>query len=218
MSPLDEDFEEAREDSARDGDGEADGAEQQPNIVVGPLTDDELKVGGMERTVAFIRTTKSKAALRQAKRRAKQKASNLCQMNIEVPDNDRARAAMYAAAGEIKDDVAHQAFEVVLANKAIRPILVDLAARPELSELVSLCHKHESAADLLELLKLIQARPDLAAVLRHIATNPRVNDAVEIATTHPEFVFFGRNAATQRTLCAWLARIFLRIKLPARRR
>jgi hypothetical protein len=218
MSPLDEDFEEGREDSARGADGQADGAGQQPNIVVGPLTDDEIEAGGMERTVAFIRTTKSKAALRQAKRRAKQKAANLCQMNIEVPDNDRARTTMYAAASEIKDHVAHQAFEVVLANKALRPVLVDLAARPELNELVSLCHKHEATADLLELLKLIQARPDLAAVLRHMATNPRVNDAVEIATTHPEFVFFGCNAATQRTLCAWLARILLRIKLPARRR
>src|SRR5271163_2107706 len=170
MSPLDEDLGEAREDSAHEADGEALGAEQQPNVVVGPLSDDELKAGGMERTVAFIRTTKSKAALRQAKRRAKQKASNLCQMNIEVPDNDRARATMYAAAGEIKDDVAHQAFEVVLANKAIRPFLVDFAARPELSELVSLCHRHESAADLLDLLKLIQARPDLAAVLGPMAT------------------------------------------------
>ena len=125
---------------------------------------------------------------------------------------------MYAAADEIKDDVAHQAFEAVLANRAIRPILVDLAARPELSELVSLCHMHESAADLLELLKRIQARPDLAAVLGHMAVSPRVNDAVKIATTHPEFVFFGRNVATQRTLCAWLARILLRIKLPARHR
>lgn len=218
MSPLDEDFEGVREDSAGEADGQADGAEQQPNIVASPLTDDELKVGGMERTVTFIRTSKSKAALRQAKRRAKLKASNFCQMNIEVPDNDRTRATMYAAASEIKDGVFHRAFEVVLANKALRPVLVDLAARPELSELVSLCRKHESAGDLLELLKLIQARPDLAAVLRHLATNPRVNDAVEIGTTHPDFVFFGRNAATQRTLCAWLGRILLRIKLPARRR
>jgi hypothetical protein len=77
MSPFDEDSEEAREDSARDADGEALGAEQQPNIVIGPLTDGELEAGGMERTVAFIRTTKSKAALRQAKRRAKKKLSNL---------------------------------------------------------------------------------------------------------------------------------------------
>jgi hypothetical protein len=139
-------------------------------------------------------------------------------MNIEVPDNDRARATMYAAASAIKDDVAHQAFEVVLANKALRPVLVDLAARPELNELVNFCHKHEAAADLLELLKLIQARPDLAAVLAHMATSPRVNDAVRIATTDPEFVFFGRNVATQRTLCAWLARILLRIRLPGRHR
>jgi hypothetical protein len=218
MSPFDEDFEEAREDIARDAGGDADSAEQQPNIISGPLTDDELKIGGMERTVAFIRTTKSKAALRQAKRRAKQKASNFCQMNIEVPDNDRARATMHAAASEIKDDVAHQAFEALLANKAIYRVLVDLAGRPELKELIALCHKHEAGADLLQVLKLIQAHPNLAAVLRLMATNPRVSDAVEIAATHPEFVFFGRNAATQRTLCAWLARILLRITLPARRR
>lgn len=218
MAPLDEDFEAVREDAAHDADGDALGAEQQANIVVGPLTDDELEAGGMERAVAFIRTAKSKAALRQVKRRAKQKASNLCQMNIEVPDNSRARATMYAAASELKDDVAHQAFEVVLANKAIRPVLIDLAVRPELCELVELCHKHTAAAELLELLKLIGTRPDLAAVLGHMAASPRVNDAVKIATTHPEFVYFGRNAATQRTLCAWLARILLKIKLPARRR
>jgi hypothetical protein len=218
MAPLDEDFEAVREDAALDADGDALRAEQQANIVVGPLTDDELEAGGMERTVAFIRTAKSKAALRQAKRRAKQKASNLCQMNIEVPDNNRARATMYAAASELKDDVAHQAFEVVLANRAIRPVLIDLAARPELSELVDHCHRHPAATDLLELLKLIDARPELATVLGYMATSPRIIEAVKIATTHPEFVFFGRNAATQNTLCAWLARKLLRIKLPARRR
>jgi hypothetical protein len=218
MALLDEDFEAVRERAAQDQGGDALGAKQQANIVVGPLSDDELEAGGMERTVAFIRMAKSKAALRQAKRRAKQKAANLCQMNIEVPDNDRARATMYAAASELKDDVAHEAFEVILANKAIRPVLIDLAVRPELSELVDLCHKHTAAADLLELLKLIETRPDLAALLGHMATSPRVNDAVMIATTHPEFVFFGRNAATQNTLCAWLARKLLRIKLPARRR
>jgi hypothetical protein len=215
MAPLDEDFEAAQEDSA---DGDALGAEQKPNIVVGLLTDDELEAGGMERTVAFIRTAKSKAALRQAKRRAKKKASNLCQMNIEVPDNDRARKTMYAAASEIRDDVAHQAFEVLLANKAIRRVIGDLDGRPDLNELISLCHQHEADADLLEVLKLIQAHPNVAAALVRMATNPRVNDAVKIAAANPEFVFFGRNAATQRTLCAWLARILLRIKLPTRQR
>jgi predicted ATPase len=34
---------------------------------------------------------------------------------------------------------------------------------------------------------------------------------MELAAVNPEFVFFGRNAATGRSLCARLARLLLRI-------
>ncbi|CLA21142.1 Uncharacterised protein [Mycobacterium tuberculosis] len=39
-----------------------------------------------------------------------------------------------------------------------------------------------------------------------------MREALELAAANPEFVFFGRNAATQRSLCGRLARLLLRIR------
>ncbi len=143
--------------------GTADGnteAAQEQNHVVGPLTDDELQAGGMDRVVAFIRTKRSKDALRKEKQRNKQEGSGKRQINLVVPDDDRSRASMRGAAIAIEDEVAHRALELLLVNEA----------------------------------------------------TSRVREAMELAAANPEFVFFGRNAATQRSLCARLARLLLRIR------
>jgi hypothetical protein len=57
---------------------------------------------------------------------------------------------------------------------------------------------------------------DLAKLIEMAATTGRVREAMQVAVTNPEFVFFGRNAATERSLCAWLARLLLRIRRPRR--
>lgn len=67
MCPPDQASENPDDGAGTDAaDGNADAAQKQ-NHVVGPLTDEELQAGGMDRVVAFIRTKRSKEALRKEK-------------------------------------------------------------------------------------------------------------------------------------------------------
>ena len=59
MCPRDQTDE--KPDDATDSSGGAEAAKEQN--VVGPLTDHELRAGGMKRTVAYIRSERSKDAL-----------------------------------------------------------------------------------------------------------------------------------------------------------
>jgi len=106
MCPPDQTNE--KPDDATDAAGGAE-AKKEQNHVAGPLTDDELGAGGMERVVAFIRTKRSKEALRKEKQRKKQQESGKRQININVPDDDRSRTTMRGAAIAIEDELAHQA-------------------------------------------------------------------------------------------------------------
>jgi hypothetical protein len=178
------------------------------------LTDDQLLAGGMDRVVAFIRTKRSKEALRKEKQRKKQHADGVRQMTIDIPNDDRSRATMRGAATAIKDEVSHRAIELLLANERLRPLIVDVAARPELHKTVDLLHQIPDQS--LNLVQLVIGDQDLAKLIEMAATTGRVREAMQVAVTNPEFVFFGRNAATERSLCAWLARLLLRIRRPRR--
>jgi hypothetical protein len=68
----------------------------------------------MDRVVAFIRTKRSKEALRKEKQRKKQHANGTRQISLDVPNNDRSRATMRGAAIAIKDEVSHQALNCCL--------------------------------------------------------------------------------------------------------
>ena len=55
----------------------------------------------------------------------------------------------------------------------------------------------------------------IAELVDRATASSRVLKAMEMAAADPEFVFFGRDAATQRSLCARLARLLLRVhKVP----
>lgn len=177
-----------------------DTAEEQ-NHVVGPLTDDELEAGGMDRVVASER---SKKALRKEKQRKKQEAKGTRQINIDISNNKRSRATMRAAAKAIKDEVSHQAIEVLLQNER-RPLIVGVAARPELHETINLIQQQTMARSL-KAARLVVSDPDLAALVEKATVTSRMREVIEVAAANPEFVFFGRNATTERSLCAWLAR------------
>ncbi|MBX9823211.1 MAG: hypothetical protein K2Y19_21640 [Afipia birgiae] len=192
-------------------DGNADAAQEQ-NYVVGPLTDDELLAGGMDRVVAFVRTKRSKEALRKEKQRKKQHDNGTRQINLDVPNNDRSRATMRGAAIAIKDEVSHQAIELLLANEDLRPLIVGAAARPEIREIVGLIRQRQATTNSLNAAKLIINDPDLATLVERAIATGRVREAMEVAAANPEFVFFGRNAATERSPCAWLARLLLRVR------
>jgi|GEM_PF-879462 len=192
-------------------DGNADAAQEQ-NYVVGPLTDDELLAGGMDRVVAFVRTKRSKEALRKEKQRKKQHDNGTRQINLDVPNNDRSRATMRGAAIAIKDEVSHQAIELLLANEDLRPLIVGAAARPEIREIVDLIQQRPATPNSLNAARLVITDPAIAELVDRATTTSRVREAIELAAANPEFVFFGRNAATQRSLCAWLARLLLRIR------
>jgi hypothetical protein len=187
-------------------------AAEEQNHVVGPLTDDELQAGGMDRVVAFIRTKRSKEALRKEKQRKKQAANGTRQINLDVPNNDRSRATMRGAAIAIKDEVSHQAIELLLANKRLRPLIVGVAARPELHETIDLIQQRQATTSSLNAARHVIDDPGLAALVERATATSRVREAMDVAAANPEFVFFGRNAATERSLCARLARLLLRVR------
>jgi hypothetical protein len=212
MCPPDRAKKEPDERDASGGAGDSTNAAQEKNNVVGPLTDEELHVGGMDRVVAFIRTKQSKEALRKEKQRKKQHANGTRQINLGVPNNDRSRATMRGAAIAIKDEVSHQALELLLANEDWRALIVGVAARPELHEIVDLIQQRSATPNSLSAARLVLADPAIAELVDRANTTGRVREAMELAASNPEFVFFGRNAATERSLSARLARLLLRIR------
>jgi hypothetical protein len=208
MCPADQTDEKSDDYTAAAGGAEA---AQGQNHVVGPLTDDELRAGGMKRTVAYIRTERSKEALRKERHRNKQKSDGKRQINLSVPDDDRSRATMRGAAIAIEDEVAHRAFELLLADGELRPLIVGVAAQSELREIVDLIQQRPATAYSLNAARLAITDPAIAELIDRATANRRVREAIEMGAANPEFVFFGHNAATQRSLCARLARLLLRI-------
>lgn len=211
MCPPDRANEEPDERDASEGSGNSTNAAQEKNSVVGPLTDKELLVGGMDRVVAFVRTKRSKDALRKEKHRKKQQDGGKRQINLSVLDNDRSRTTMRSAATAIEDEVAHRALELLLANEDLRPLIIGVAARPELREIVDLIQQRPVTANSLNAARLVITDPAIAELVDRAITTGRVREAIELAAANPEFVFFGRNVATGRSLCARLARLLLRI-------
>jgi hypothetical protein len=201
------------------GDAAPGGPEAAPesNKVVGPLTDAELKVGGLGPVQAFVRTEPTKEALRKKRQRKKQKLNGKRQINIIVPDDDRSRTTMRAAAAAIEDEVGHQAIEVILANSDLRPLIVDVAAQPALREIVDLArskddHKPSAVAELLDAAKLVVERPEIVGLMKRATTTARMQETVESAIANPEYVHLGRIVATERSVCTWLVRLLLRIR------
>lgn len=119
---------------------------------------------------------------------------------------------MRGAAIAIKDEVSHQALELLLADERLRPLIVGVAARPELHEIVDLIQQRPATPDALNAARLVITDPAIAELVERVTTTGRVREAMELAAVNPEFVFFGRNAATGRSLCARLARLLLRIR------
>jgi hypothetical protein len=138
MCPPDKNHENPHDAAADDAALGGPEAAPEPNKVVGPLTNEELKVGGLDRIESFVRTDPTKEALRKKRQRKKQKLNGKRQINIVVPDDDRSRTTMRAAAAAIEDEVGHQAIEVILANSYLHPLIVDVAAQPALREIVDL--------------------------------------------------------------------------------
>lgn len=72
------------------------------------LTDSELEQAGLVKTSAFVRTKKSKNALRVLKHRDKKAQEGIKQLNIEVPEQHRdtlkAIAKQLKESGEVKPD------------------------------------------------------------------------------------------------------------------
>ncbi len=211
---TDEDPEDTTADDAASANAEA---APESNKVVGPLTDEELKVGGLGTMQVFVRTDPTKEALRKKRQRKKQQAEGKRQINIVVPDNDRSRTTIRAAATAIEDEVGHQAIEVILANSDLRPLIVDVAAQPALREIVDLArHKdseqHSATAELLDAAKLVVERPEIVGLMKRATNTVRMQETVESAIANPEYVHLGRVIATERSVCTWLVRLLLRIR------
>jgi hypothetical protein len=169
MCPPDQTNEKPDDDAAAaDGDETA----QEQNHVVVPLTDDELRAGGMKRTVAYIRTERSKEALRKEKHRNKQKIDGKRQINLNVPDDDRSRATMRGAAIAIEDEVAHRAFELLLADEELRPLIVGVAVQSELREIVDLIQQRPATAHSLNAARLAITDPAIAGLIDRATADP----------------------------------------------
>ncbi|MBN9013255.1 MAG: hypothetical protein BGP05_03950 [Rhizobiales bacterium 62-47] len=212
MCPTDQDSEEAESGAADDAPGDAGAAAQPCNTIIGPLTDDELRTGGMKGVMAFMRTERSKASLRKERHRKKHKAAGKRQINVSVGDDDRSRATIRGAATAIGDEAFHQAIELLLADEELRPLVVGLGSPPELRELVNLILEAPARKEAIGLAKLVITRPEIAALIQRVTATKRTLEAVEIAAANPEFAFFGSKAATERSICAWLARLLLRVR------
>lgn len=198
------------------GDNAARGTDRaaQPNTIVGPLTDEELRAGGMRSVVTFVRTERSKASIRRERHRKTQLDAHKRQINVSVGDDDRSRATVRGTAATIENEVFHRAIELLLTDENLRRPTVDIAGRTELRDLVELIQQGSPAMELLEATKLIVNHPEIAALMQRITATKRMREAAEVAAANPEFVFSGCTAATERSVCARLERIPLRIRRP----
>ena len=100
---------------------------------------------------------------------------------------------------------------MLLADEELRALLVDIAARPDVRGLVNLVREGAVTTELLDAAKIVIARPEIATLIQRATATMRTQEAVEIAVANPEFAFFGSRAATERSVCAWLARLLLRV-------
>lgn len=172
----------------------------------------------MDRTVSYIRAEPTKDSLRKKRQRKKQKEKfGKRQMNIVVRDDDRSRATMRGAATAIEDEAAHKAFEAILAKPDIAPLVADVATQSALREIIELARnigdqRNSATAELLDTAKLVAAHPEIVALMTRATATSRMREAMELAVANPEFVLLGRIVATRRSVCAWLARLLLRVR------
>lgn len=216
MCPIDE-ADDDPEDAAADADSGGAEAAHEPNKVAGPLTDDELKVGGLGPMQVFVRTDPTKAALRKKRQRKKQQAEGKRQINIVLPDDDRSRATVRGAATAIEDEAAHKAFEAILAKPDIAALVADIAVQAELREIIELArHKNDQqqskTTEFLDAAKLIVEHPGVVTLMKRATATSRMRETMEAAVANPEFVLLGCIVATQSGICAWLARLLLRVR------
>jgi len=92
-------------------------------------------------------------------------------------------------------------------------LIVGVAAQSELREIVDLIQQRPATAHSLKAARLAITDPAIAKLIDMATATRRVREAMEMAAANPEFVFFGHNAATQRSFCARLARLLLRTKV-----
>lgn len=67
------------------------------------LTDEQLESGGIVAVKAYMRTSKTEAAISQNKTRKKKEANGLKQTGVTVPDNHEARVAMRIVATALRE-------------------------------------------------------------------------------------------------------------------
>lgn len=202
-----------RHDDKRDEERASDGAAaaEDANRIIGPLTDHELRAGGLDRVVAFIRDEPSKEALRQRRRRKKQRKKGKRQMNVTVPDDKRSRDTMRATAAAIGDEVTLRALETILENETVRPLIVDLAARPLLGKLVRLL-ADQWASELPKFEKLLLLDPAALELIERVVATIRTRRTVEVGLDNPASVLLGVKLLTGRSLCIRVVRRLLRLR------
>lgn len=201
-----------KRDEERASDGAADpSAAEDANRIIGPLTDDELRAGGLDRVVAFIRDEPSKEALRQRRRRKKQRKRGKRQMNVTVPDDKRSRDTMRATAAAIGDEVTLRALETILENETVRPLIVDLAAQPLLRKLVRLL-ADQWASELPKFEKLLLLDPAALGLIERVVATIRTRRTVEVGLDNPASVLLGVKLLTGRSLCIRVVRRLLRLR------
>lgn len=69
------------------------------------ISDEQLAEGGMVAVKSYMRTTKSKAALRKKKQAENDKKKGVAQMSLKVPDSDEHREAARAVATALRTDL-----------------------------------------------------------------------------------------------------------------
>ena len=212
MSPANDNAYGAENAGAED-DGGAKGPEgsMEENRIVGPLTDDELRTGGMRPVVSFVREEQSQEALRKKKQRKKQKEEGKRQINIILRDDERARTTMRAAATAIEDDAVLDSLEELLVNEDLSQLVARVVARPDLQAAAIFCQQPLTAIGI-DLAQLMKENPGLASAIKRAVATTRMRKILETALAHPKFVLLGYKIATSDTVCVRLARAILRVR------
>jgi hypothetical protein len=129
-------------EDALGADSPASSNDAKENVIVGPLTDDDIYAGGLARVVCFVRTKTTKSAIRKRKQRANNKDKR--EINVVAANNDSAREFIRKmAAATIQDAAAENGaarlqpiIDSIYSNSEYRALISDLSARPDVWQAV----------------------------------------------------------------------------------
>jgi hypothetical protein len=119
-------------------------SDEKKNVIVEPLSDDDLTAGKMAKKVCWIRIAESAEARRQRRQRKKRARNRERAISVKAADNEPAREfirkmaaiTIQDAAAKSGDARSQPVFEAVLSNLEYFGLITDVSSNPEIWEAV----------------------------------------------------------------------------------